>query len=304
VPISLILADGYAMVRQGLAGLLRAEPDIAVTAEAADGETAWGLITTYRPQVAILDFDLPQANGIEVARRVMDAALDTRVLLLAMRDAPAAALAAREAGVLGFVLKDSPFEELALAVRAIAAGQTYVTPAVRAQLRTIQRAGNLTVALSARERQVVRLIADGSSSKEIARLLGISPGTVNTHRKRLMKKLGVRTATAVVRWGVQGGWSCDRSAVLPSSAFSVSPVLGTALYTGGGTPAVTPFAYNFFGSLSGISSRTRGCGSRTKSKRWQVFFPMTASSGGCRRPMEISGDKGADLLHFLVNSKT
>lgn len=203
--IGLILADGHAMVRQGLAALLRAESDVALLAQAADGEIAWTLIATHTPQVAILDVALSKASGIEIARRVEAAALDTRVLLLALHDTPAAALAAQQAGAAGYVLKDRPFEELICAVRALATGQTFVTPSVRAKLRTLQRNGDSTAPLSAREREVICLMAKGKTTKEMARILTISPGTVQTHRKRLMKKLGLRTATEVVRWGVQGG---------------------------------------------------------------------------------------------------
>ncbi|WP_295447542.1 response regulator transcription factor [uncultured Thiodictyon sp.] len=203
--INLILADAQAMVRQGLAALLRAESDVALLAQTADGEIAWTLIADHAPQVAILDLCLPKASGIEIARRVEAAALDTRVLLLALHDTPAAALSAQQAGAMGYVLKDRPFEELICAVRAVAAGQTFITPSVRAKLRTMQRNGDSTAPLSAREQEVVCLMAKGHSSKEIARILTISPGTVNTHRKRLMKKLGLHTAIEVVRWGVQGG---------------------------------------------------------------------------------------------------
>lgn len=193
------------MVRQGLAALLHAESDITLLAQAADGEFAWTLITDHAPQVAILDLELPKAGGIEIARRVEAAALETRVLLLALHDTPTAALSAQQAGAVGYVLKDRPFEELILAVRTVAAGQTFITRSVRAKLRTLQRNGGSTAPLSAREREVVCLMAQGKSSKEIARILTISTGTVDTHRKRLMKKLRLHSAAEVVRWGVQVG---------------------------------------------------------------------------------------------------
>jgi CheY-like chemotaxis protein len=118
-----------------------------------------GLIETHQPDIAILDLAMPRATGIEVARRVEAAALDTRVVLLTMHDDAATALQAQQAGVTGFVIKDNSFEELALAVRSVAAGGTFVTPAVRAKLNGLRRSGQRPVALSPREREVVRLIA-------------------------------------------------------------------------------------------------------------------------------------------------
>jgi DNA-binding NarL/FixJ family response regulator len=141
VPLGVILADDHAIFRQGLAALLQGEPDIALLAQAADGEAAWVLIEAHQPDVAILDLAMPKATGIEVARRAAAAAFDTRVVLLTMHDDAATALQAQAAGVSGFVVKDNSFEELALAVRAVAAGGTFVTPAVRTKLRALQRNG-------------------------------------------------------------------------------------------------------------------------------------------------------------------
>lgn len=205
MPVGVILADDHAIVREGLAALLQGAPDIALLAQAADGAAAWRLIETLRPEVAILDLAMPHASGIEVTRRVATAALDTRVVLLTMHDDAATALQAQESGVTGFVLKDNSFEELVLAVRTVAAGGTFVTPAVRAKLNALRRSGARPIALSPREREVVRLIAEGKSSKEIGRALAISHRTVDTHRNRLMDKLGLRSVAAVARWAVQSG---------------------------------------------------------------------------------------------------
>jgi DNA-binding NarL/FixJ family response regulator len=205
VPLGVILADDHAIFRQGLAALLQGEPDIALLAQAADGEAAWVLIETHQPGVAILDLAMPKATGIEVARRVAAAALDTRVVLLTMHDDAATALQAQAAGVSGFVVKDNSFEELALAVRTVAAGGTFITAAVRTKLRALQRNGEKPVVLSPREREVVRLIAGGKSSKEIGRALAISPRTVDTYRDRLRDKLGLRSVAELVLYAVQCG---------------------------------------------------------------------------------------------------
>ena len=205
MPLGVILADDHTIFRQGLAALLGAEPDIALLAQAADGEAAWHLIQTHRPDIAILDLAMPQATGIEVARHVQAAALDTRVVLLTMHDDAAAALQAREAGVSGFVVKDNSFEELTLAVRTVAAGGTFITPAVRAKLNALKRNGDKPATLSPREREVIRLIAAGQSSKEIGRVLAISPRTVDTYRDRLRDKLGLHSVAELVLYAVQCG---------------------------------------------------------------------------------------------------
>ena len=118
MPIGVIVADDHAIFRQGLASLLQAEADIALLAQAANGADAWRLIESLRPDVAILDLSMPEATGIEVARRVEAAGLDTRVVLLTMHDDPSAVLQAQEAGVAGYVLKDNSFEELVQAVQS------------------------------------------------------------------------------------------------------------------------------------------------------------------------------------------
>jgi DNA-binding NarL/FixJ family response regulator len=205
VYLSVILADDHAIVRQGLAALLQGVPDISLLAQAADGEAAWELIETHQPDIAILDLAMPRATGIEVARRVEASALDTRVVLLTMHDDAATALQAQQAGVTGFVIKDNSFEELALAVRSVAAGGTFVTPAVRAKLNGLRRSGQRPVALSPREREVVRLIAGGQTSKEIGRALAISPRTVDTYRDRLRDKLGLHSVAELVLYAAQCG---------------------------------------------------------------------------------------------------
>jgi len=203
--ISVIVADDHAIFRQGLASLLQAEADIALLAQAANGAEAWRLIESLQPDVAILDLSMPEATGIEVARRVEAAGLDTRVVLLTMHDDPSAALQAQEAGAAGYVLKDLSFEELVLAVQTVAAGGTFITRSIRAKLCDLRRGGRTTVALSPREREVIRLIALGNSGKEIARTLGISPRTVETHRSRSMDKLGLHSLADLVRYAVQTG---------------------------------------------------------------------------------------------------
>lgn len=203
--IDLILADDHAVFRQGLASLLEMESDINLLGQAFHGHEAWEQIQTHRPGVAILDISMPEMSGIEVAREVATHGLETRVVLLTMHDDPCAATDATEAGACGYVLKDSAFEELLCAVRTVANGGTFVTPSIQAHLHELKRRGCTTVSLSPREREVIRLIALGNSSKEVARDLDISPRTVDTYRQRLMEKLSLHTVADVVRYAVRAG---------------------------------------------------------------------------------------------------
>jgi DNA-binding NarL/FixJ family response regulator len=205
VPIGVIAADDHAIFRQGLAALLQAEADIALLAQAANGAEAWGLIESLRPDVAILDLNMPQLTGVEIARRVDAAGLDTRVVLLTMHDDPSAVLQAQEAAVAGYILKDNSFEELVQAVRTVAAGGTFVSPSIRAKLSALRRTGRPAIALSPQEREVIRLIALGNSNKETARIMAISPRTVDTYRSRSMDKLGLHSLADLVRYAVQAG---------------------------------------------------------------------------------------------------
>jgi DNA-binding NarL/FixJ family response regulator len=203
--ISVILADDHIMFRQGLTPLLEAGHGLELLAQATNGREAWELIEALRPDVAIVDISMPELTGIEVARKSVNAGIRTRVVVLTMHEDPSAALQAQEVGAAGYVLKDNTFEELVIAVRTVAAGGTFVTPSIQAKLRELQRHGRATTLLSQREREVIKLIALGHSSKEIGRLIGISARTVDTYRNRLMDKLGLNTRADVVRYAVRTG---------------------------------------------------------------------------------------------------
>jgi len=205
MPITIVLADDHAIIRQGLTPLFEAEEGMELVGEAGNGQAAWKLIESLRPDVAILDVSMPEMTGIEVTRRVVDAGVSTRIILLTMHEDPSAVLEAQEAGASGYVLKDNSFEELVQAVKIVVAGGSFVSPSVQEKLRKLQAAGRPATLLSKREREVIKLIAEGHSSKEIARLMVISPRTVDTYRKRLMDKLDLHTLADVVRYAVRTG---------------------------------------------------------------------------------------------------
>lgn len=203
--IGVIVADDHTMFRQGLVALFQAELNIKLLGEAADSRAAWELIESFRPEVAILALSRPDLTYLEVVSMVERANLDTRIVFLAMNDDPATACRALDTGVAGYVLKENLFEELMLAVQSVAAGNTFVTRSIRAKLRAFQSDNRQSAPLSQREREVIRMIGLGKSSKEIARILQISPRTVDTYRQRLMDKLGLHSLADVVRHAVQAG---------------------------------------------------------------------------------------------------
>jgi len=201
----IILADDHAIFRQGLTQLLEPEHGFKLMAQVSNGREAWELIEALQPDVAILDITMDELTGIEVARKATNAGYRTRVLLLTMHGDPSMALEAQEAGAAGYVLKDNTFEELVTAVRTVVAGGTFMTASIQDRLRDLQSQGHTTIQLSKREREVIKMIALGHSSKEIGRLLGISPRTVDTYRNRLMGKLDLKTLADVVRYAVHTG---------------------------------------------------------------------------------------------------
>jgi len=193
------------MFRQGLAALLNTTGGIAPLAQASNGLDAWQLIEKHSPDVAILEIHMPEMTGIEVTRKIVVAGLATQVVLLTAHEDPLAAIDAQEAGAAGYVLKNSSFEDLVTAMQTVAAGGTFVSPAIRAKLREVQRQGHTATVLSPQEREVIRLIALGNSGKEIARLMEISPRTVDTYRDRLMNKIQAHNVAEVVRYAVRTG---------------------------------------------------------------------------------------------------
>ena len=203
--IKAIIADDHAIIRNGLAPLLNSEHGVELLGEAANGHEAWELIEALVPDVAILDISMPEPTGIDIARMIAQTGLKTRVVLLTMHGDPGAALEAQEAGAAGYVLKDNTFEELLIAIRTVAAGGTFVTPSIQAKILELQRGGRGSALLSTREREVIKLIALGHSSKEIGRIMGISPRTVDTYRNRLMQKLGLNSLAEVIRYAVRTG---------------------------------------------------------------------------------------------------
>jgi DNA-binding NarL/FixJ family response regulator len=210
--LTLVLADDHRIVRQGLRALLATEPEFRLVGEAADGLEAVRLVERLRPDVLVLDLMMPGLGGLEVARRVARQSPSTRTVILSMYANEAYVVEALRAGAAAYVLKESGAEELIQAVRAAAAGDRFLSPsisehALRAYAREAGGPADPYDTLTAREREVLQLTAEGHSGGAIAGRLFISPRTVESHRSNLMRKLGVRNQKELVRYAVQRGLS-------------------------------------------------------------------------------------------------
>jgi DNA-binding NarL/FixJ family response regulator len=206
VPTRVILADDHVMVRQSLRTLLERE-GFLVLGEAADGQEAVRLALSSNPDVAVMDISMPLFNGLDAAMEMSRTCPKTKVILLTQHDEKPYVAQALRCGVKGYVLKNQAANDLVQAIREVCRGQVYLSPGVaRAVVETYAdpvRAND--PALSMRERQVLQLIAEGKTTKQIAPLLGISPKTVESHRAKLMHKLDIHEIAGVARYAIGQG---------------------------------------------------------------------------------------------------
>jgi DNA-binding NarL/FixJ family response regulator len=210
--LKILLGDDHTLMRQGLRKILEENAGWHVVAEAGNGRDAVRDMLALEPDVAVLDIGMPLLNGIEATRQIVRRIPLARVLILSMHADQAYVTQAVQAGARGYILKDSAGADLVQAVAALAAGKSFFSPAV-AQLMLDDYARRLTDrgvsdrydALSEREREVLQLVAEGRSSKEIAELLSVSPATVETHRTHVLQKLGLRNTAEVVLYAVRRG---------------------------------------------------------------------------------------------------
>jgi DNA-binding NarL/FixJ family response regulator len=198
--ISLLIVDDHPVVRDGVRGMFESAPGFTVLGEAANGVEAVARVAELDPDVVLMDLRMPGGGGVDAIRELARRGARARVLVLTTYDTDSDTLPAIEAGATGYLLKDAPREELFAAVRAAADGRTVLSPAVASRLVTAVRtpAAPADEALSAREREVLVLVARGTSNKEIARELFISEATVKTHLTHVYGKLGVKDRAAAV----------------------------------------------------------------------------------------------------------
>lgn len=208
--LRIVLADDHEIVRGGLRALLHATPGLTVIAEAANGLEAVEHAKTLAPDIVVMDVSMPLLDGVAATALITAECPATHVIALTAHDDRAHVARLLEAGAAGYVLKRAAADDLVRAIRAIAAGGTWVDPELAAGLLR-QPAGRGELAphateLSEREEEVLRQIAWGQSNKEIAHQLGISTKTVETYKARITQKLGLHSRTAMVRYAVQRGW--------------------------------------------------------------------------------------------------
>lgn len=205
-----LLADDHHLVRAGLRALLENQPGVEVVGEAGDGREALDMIERHRPDVALLDITMPGMNGLEVAARVDKASPRTRVVVLSMHAGEAYVAQALRVGVAGYLLKDAAAAELGLALEAVRRGEVYLSPAISRTvvdgfLKAGRPADDPLAGLTARQREILQLIAEGNSTKEIAASLDVSVKTVETHRAQLMDRLDIHDVAGLVRFAIRSG---------------------------------------------------------------------------------------------------
>lgn len=207
--IRVVLADDHALVRAGIRSLLSAMVDVEVVGEASSGEEALTIAERERPDVVLMDIAMRGMTGLQAAARVRERLHGVRVVILSMHSGEEYVLQALRAGAMGYLLKDAATGELELALRTVMRGESWLSPAVSRQVVEgyVQRVGGEAGpdVLTARQREVLRLVADGKSTKEIAFVLNLSVKTIETHRAQIMERLGIRDIAGLVRYALRTG---------------------------------------------------------------------------------------------------
>jgi len=209
------LADDHKLVRAGIRALVSAIPEVEIVGEAGDGQEALALIVKTRPDVALVDISMPGLNGLDLAARLARESPETRLVILSMHGTPGHVAQALRAGVKGYVLKDAAAEELPVLLSAVMRGETYLSSAIsrqvvdgylgRAPLPDAVAADETPDLLTPRQREVLQLVAEGKSTKEVAQLLNLSVKTVEAHRGQIMDRLAIHDLAGLVRYAIRTG---------------------------------------------------------------------------------------------------
>jgi DNA-binding NarL/FixJ family response regulator len=210
MPLRVLLADDHALVRAGIRALLTEIPDVEVVGEAGSGADALRLAETTHPDIVLLDIAMPGLGGLEVARRLLADQPAVRVLILSMHNSEEYVIRAINAGCSGYLMKGSSSAELAAAIRAVAAGKTYLSSAIPKQslIEYVERTGAVADpidVLTPRQREILQLVAEGHTSKQIAQRLSLSFKTVEAHRAQIMQRLDVHDLAGLVRFAMRVG---------------------------------------------------------------------------------------------------
>src|SRR5262245_56534475 len=209
-PLRIILADDHTLVRAGLRSLMEQLKEVTVVAEANNGHEVLSLVAAHHPDVVLMDITMPGMNGFEAALRLKKDHPRIKIIILSMHTSEEYVLQALRAGVSGYLVKDSAPLELGLALQSVARGETYLSPPISRQVvdNYMQRVGQAEeplAHLTSRQREILQLIAEGSSTKDIARKLNVSVKTVETHRAQLMERLDIHDVAGLVRFAVRHG---------------------------------------------------------------------------------------------------
>ncbi len=208
--IRILIADDHTVVRDGLRALLERQPDMEVVAEAGDGRECVQLAEKHLPDVIMMDVAMPEMNGIEAARRILAATTATAVVMLSMHQDESYVLRSLRAGAKGYLLKDSPREDVLAAVRAAAAGRSFLSRRISLMLQEdymqqLESKGleDSYELLTSREREILQLLAEGKANKEVAAVLNISLTTVETHRGHILQKLSLHSTADLILYAVR-----------------------------------------------------------------------------------------------------
>jgi DNA-binding NarL/FixJ family response regulator len=208
-PVGILIADDHTLVRAGIRSLLEKLSGFVVVAEASDGPEALRLVAEYEPQIVLMDIAMPNLNGLDATRALTESFPNVRVIILSIYSDEEHVYQALRAGAAGYLLKDAATEELELAVRSVAQGETYLGPQVsrpiiNEYLRRTKAPGSVEN-LSIRQRQVLQLIAEGKTTKQVALELNIGVKTVESHRAQLMDRLNIHDVAGLVRYAIRMG---------------------------------------------------------------------------------------------------
>lgn len=210
--IRIVLADDHQLFRRGLRVLLEQQPDLTVVAEAKDGREAVAAVESLKPEVLVIDIGMPNLNGIEAARQLTESESSVAIVILSMHSDEGYVLRALKAGAKAYLLKDSAEADLIRAIHAVADGKSFFSPAVSKVLlddymRKLQRSGaeDAYDLLTPREREILQLVVEGKSNKEVANMLNLSVYTVETHRSNIMEKLNLKGVPELILYAVRKG---------------------------------------------------------------------------------------------------
>lgn len=205
--IRVLICEDHALFREGLRAILRDHPSIEVAGEAVTGREAIEKARQLRPDVVLMDIEMPEMTGLEATRRIVQAGLGTRVLVLTLYDDEEVVGSCLDAGAAGYVLKDGPSSQLLFAIEAVYKGQRYLSPTVLTRIvefgKTSPKTRTRYDLLTDREREVLKLLADGLSIKDIAARLGLSVKTVDVHKSNVMRKLDIHDRAALVKYAIR-----------------------------------------------------------------------------------------------------